>query len=60
MSKVNLQVGKKYVFITSENKEYKGIFLDKDDTYIYIKNVRYGKKFASLYTLPLESIIRTS
>ena len=60
MNKFNLQIGKKYVFITSENKEYKGTFLDKDDMYIYIKNVKYGKIFASLYTLPLELIARTS
>lgn len=61
MDKIDtLQIGKKYVFITTENKEYKGIYLNKDDMYIYIKNVKYGSKFASLYTFPINLIVRVS
>ena len=56
----SLQIGKIYVFITTENKEYKGKYLDKDNIYIYLKNVKYGGKFSSLYTLPIELIIRIS
>jgi hypothetical protein len=56
----SLQISKKYVFITKENKEYKGNFIDKDNNYIYIKNVKFGSKFVSLYTLPLKLIVRIS
>lgn len=61
MDKIDtLQIGKKYVFITTENKEYKAVYLNKDDKYIYLKNVKYGSKFASLYTFPINSIVRIS
>jgi len=61
MNKIaQLQTGKKYTFITTENKEYKATYLDKDDIYIYLKNVKYGAKFASLYTIPISLIERVS
>ena len=61
MTKIeSLQTGKKYIVVTTENKEYKGIFLDKNDTYIFLKNVKFGRKFVSLYTIPLKLIVRIS
>jgi len=56
----SLQISKKYVFITIDNKEYKGNFIDKDNNYIYLKNVKFGSKFVSLHTLPLKLIVRIS
>ncbi|MCK9442386.1 MAG: hypothetical protein M0Q13_13330 [Methanothrix sp.] len=61
MNKImQLQVGKKYIFITTENKEYKATYLDRDELYLYLKNVKYGAKFSSLYTLPINLIVRIS
>ena len=56
----SLQTGSKYIIITTENKEYKGVYLDKNDLYIFLKNVKMGAKFVSLYTIPLKNIIRIS
>mgnify|MGYP003565437602 CR=1 FL=1 len=56
----SLKISKKYLFITTENKEYQGVFLDRYEKYVTLKNVKYGAKFASLYTLPISLIARIS
>ena len=56
----NLKVGKEYLFITKDNDELRGVFLDKDDTYVFLKNVKHGMKFTSLFCLPIERLARAS
>ena len=61
MEKIDsLSLGKKYLFVTSENIEYRGIFIDKDERYAYIKNVRHVGRFTSLYCMPISMIVRAS
>lgn len=56
----NLKVGTKYLFITKDNKEYKGVLIDKDIKYVYLKNVKYGGRFATAFTLPIDLLARVS
>ena len=61
MKKVdNVKTGKVYLFIKKDNNEFKGTFLDKDNNYIFIKNVKHGAKFTSLFCLPIDELARVS
>ena len=61
MEKIDsLNLGQKYLFVTDENIEYRGIFIDKDKKYAYIKNVRHGGRFTSLFCMPISMIVRAS
>lgn len=61
MEKIDsLKIGMKYLFITKDNKEYKGILMDKDSKYVYLNNVKYGGRFATSFTLPIELLARIS
>lgn len=56
----NLKVGQEYLFVTKDNDEFRGVFLDKDEIYMFLKNVKYGTKFTSLFCLPIERLVRVS
>jgi len=56
----NLQVGNEYLFVTKGNDEFRGVFLDKDSVYVFLKNVKHGSKFTSLYCLPIADLARAS
>ena len=56
----NLKTGNGYLFIKKDNTEFRGTFLDKDNKYIFIKNVKHGAKFTSLVCLPIHMLARVS
>ena len=56
----NLKVGQEYLFVTKENDEFRGVFLDKDEKYVFLKNVKHGAKFTSLFCLPIDMLARAS